>query len=59
MGNGFDSLVLKTLELVLEDDSTFIKCLANYIYGRNLSESLQKISEGKGNIIFVLHLLYQ
>jgi hypothetical protein len=55
----FDSLVLKTLELVLEDEHTIIKCLSYYASSRSLAESLGKICDGRANVVFVLHLLYQ
>lgn len=43
VNNSFDSLVLKTLELVLEDEHTIIKCLSYYASSRSLAESLGKI----------------
>lgn len=59
VSSSFDSLVLKTLELVLEDEHTIIKCLSYYASSRSLAESLGKICEGRANVVFVLHLLYQ
>ena len=55
----FHSLVLKTLQLVMEDEHTIIKCLSFYASSRNLTDSLLKICEGRTNAFLVLHLLYQ
>ena len=44
---------------MLEDEHTIIKCLSYYASSRSLGESLAKICEGRSNVLFILHLLYQ
>ena len=55
----FDAIVLRTLELVLEDERAIVKALSSYCSGLNLKDTLVKISEGRSGMVQALHLLYQ
>ena len=55
----FDSLVLSTLELVLDDEKAVVSCLSLYFSGVSLGEALAKIGQGRSDILQTLHMLYQ
>lgn len=59
VGSALDALVLRTLEMVLEDEKAVVKCLSLYCSGSTLGEALGKAGEGRGHILGALHLLYQ
>jgi hypothetical protein len=55
----FDSLVLKSLEICLFEESTFVNMLRNYCSGQSLTTVLLTALDSKREIFTFLHLLYQ
>jgi hypothetical protein len=55
----FDAIVLRTLELVLDDERAIVKVLSGYCSGSTIKDTLIKVSEGRTGFIHALHLLYQ
>ena len=55
----FDALILRTLELFLDDERAIVKALSNYCSGLNIKDTLITICEGRSLLVTTLHLLYQ
>ena len=55
----FDSLVLKSLEICLFEESAFVNILRNYCSSQSLTTVLLAALDSKREIFNFLHLLYQ